>query len=305
MPSPSPVDACSGASRSPVALGVIDGDRLEAAVRDAVTRALAEDLGEVGDVTSQATVPGHLRGTAELVARADGVVCGLDAVQETFARVDPEIALRRLVEDGASVAEGDVLAEVVGPLRTILTAERTALNLLTHLSGIATETRRFVDAVAGTGAVIRDTRKTLPGLRLLEKHAVRVGGGANHRIGLFDAVLVKDNHIAAAGSVAAAVRAALEDPRGVHVQVEVADLDQLEEAIEAGAVNILLDNFTPERVREARARVGERAQLEASGAIGLETVRSYAEAGADTVAIGRITHSAPALDIALDVRAGG
>lgn len=305
MPSPSSADACSGASRSPVALGVVDGDRLATAVRDAVTRALAEDLGEVGDVTSQATVPGHLRGAAEFVARADGVVCGLDAVQETFAHVDAEITLRRLIEDGASVAKGDVLAEVVGPLRSILTAERTALNLLTHLSGIATETRRFVDAVAGTGTVIRDTRKTLPGLRLLEKHAVRVGGGVNHRIGLFDAVLVKDNHIAAAGSIAAAVTAALEDPRGLHVQVEVADLDQLTEAVDAGAVDVLLDNFSPDQVRAAKLEVGGRVRLEASGTLTLETVRAYAEAGADTVAIGRITHSAPALDIALDVRAGG
>lgn len=298
MPSPSAADV-------PVALGVVDDDRLAEAVRDAVTRALAEDLGDVGDVTSQATVPGDLRGVAELVARADGVVCGLDAVRETFARVDPQIVLRSTVEDGATVVTGDVLAEVEGPLRSILTAERTALNLLTHLSGIATETRRFVDAVAGTGAVVRDTRKTLPGLRLLEKHAVRVGGGANHRIGLFDAVLVKDNHIAAAGSIAAAVRAALEDPRGVHVQVEVADLDELEQALDAGAVDILLDNFTPDQVQAAREQVGERARLEASGTLTLDTVRAYAEAGADRLAIGRITHSAPALDIALDVRPGG
>ena len=295
MPSPEAVDV-------PVELGVVEDDLLAEAVRDAVTRALAEDLSGRGDVTSEATVPADLRGTAELVARADGVVCGLDAVRETFARVDPGIDLQLAVADGASVRRGDVLAAVEGPLRSILTAERTALNLLTHLSGIATETRRFVDAVAGTGTAVRDTRKTLPGLRLLEKHAVRVGGGANHRIGLYDAILVKDNHVAAAGSMRAAVEAALTSPAGVHVQVEVASLDELDDAVAAGAVDILLDNFTPEEVRLACGRAGDRASFEASGTIDLATVRDYAEAGAQRVAIGRITHSAPALDIALDVR---
>lgn len=297
MPSPE-------ADRVPVPIGHVPDDVPVEAIRDAVRRALAEDLDERGDVTSQATVPADLQGRAELVARAGGVVCGLDAVVETFAQIDDTIRLDLKVADGDEVSRGDVLGTVLGPLRAILTAERTALNLLTHLSGIATETRRFSDAVTGTGTLIRDTRKTLPGLRLLEKYAVRVGGGVNHRIGLYDAILVKDNHIAAAGSVAAAVSAALADPSGVHVQVEVADLDELEEALEAGAADILLDNFTPEQVREARDRVGEQAQLEASGAITLETVRGYAEAGADTVAIGRLTHSAPALDIALDVRPG-
>lgn len=291
--------------RAPVQLGAVPEELLADAFRDAVRRALAEDLDDRGDLTSQATVPVGIDGRAELIARAAGVVCGLDGVVETFAQVDDAIGVELRVSDGDAVSRGDVLGVVQGPLRSILTGERTALNLLTHLSGIATETRRFVEAVSGTGTVVRDTRKTLPGLRLLEKHAVRVGGGANHRIGLYDAMLVKDNHIAAAGSVRAAVSAALADPSGVHVQVEVADMAELDEALEAGAADILLDNFTPEQVRDARERVGRRARLEASGTIGLETVRAYAEAGADTVAIGRITHSAPALDIALDVRGGG
>lgn len=286
-------------------LGVVRGDHLEKAVGDAVRRALAEDLDGAGDVTSRATVPAGATGRAELVARATGVVCGLAAVRETCAQVDPAISIRLHVADGEPVAAGDVLGEIQGPLRSILTAERTALNLLTHLSGIATETARYVDAVAGTGTVIRDTRKTHAGLRLLEKYAVRTGGGANHRIGLYDAILVKDNHVAAAGSVRAAVEAALADPSGVPVQVEVADLGQLDEALGAGVVEILLDNFTPDEVRTARRRVGDRARLEASGTITLETVRAYADAGADTVAIGRLTHSAPALDIALDVRGTG
>jgi nicotinate-nucleotide pyrophosphorylase (carboxylating) len=279
---------------------VSDADLAEAG-RRVVAEALAEDLGDRGDVTSRATVPPGATGAARLVARADGVVCGVDLVRETFAQVDAAVRVDLTVADGDTVARGDVLGEVIGPLASVLTGERTALNLLTHLSGVATATRRLVDAVAGTGCDVRDTRKTTPGLRLLEKHAVRVGGGVNHRVGLHDALLVKDNHVAAAGSVTAAVTAALANADGLPVQVEVASLDELDEALAAGADDLLLDNFTPAEVRVAVERVAGRATLEASGTIDHTTARAYAETGVDRVAVGAITHSARVLDIALDV----
>ncbi|MBW3659507.1 MAG: carboxylating nicotinate-nucleotide diphosphorylase [Actinobacteria bacterium] len=282
-------------------LGAVEPDELSRAVRRAVARALAEDLGDRGDVTSIATVPAGMTGTAELVARAGGVVAGGDVVRAVFEQVDVRVTVEMAVSDGARVEGGDVLGTISGPLRSILTGERTALNFLCHLSGIATRTRAFVDAVDGTGCAIRDTRKTTPGLRLLEKAAVRAGGGHNHRIGLYDAILVKDNHVAAAGGIGPAVENALARP-GVHVQVEVSRLDQLEEALQLGATDILLDNFTPEEVRQAVQRVDGRAALEASGTISLDDVARYAAAGVGRVAVGGITHSAPNLDIALDVR---
>lgn len=291
-------------SAHPADVVTLDATEVERAGRDAVARALAEDLRDRGDVTSEATVPAGTSGSAELVARADGVVCGLALVRETFVQVDPAVRVELSASDGDRVTRGDVLGTVSGSLRSILTAERTALNLLTHLSGIATRTRQLVDAVDGTGCDVRDTRKTLPGLRLLEKHAVKVGGGRNHRIGLFDALLVKDNHIAAAGSVTAAVTGALTHADGLHVQVEVTSLEELDEALAAGATDVLLDNFTPDGCRDAVARTAGRASLEASGTIRLDTVRSYAETGVDRVAVGAITHSAPALDLALDVTTG-
>jgi nicotinate-nucleotide pyrophosphorylase (carboxylating) len=285
----------------PIDIADFDPADLERATRRAVGRALAEDLGDRGDVTSLATVPAGMRGTADLVARADGIVAGVDAVRATFEQVDPRVEVELIVGDGDEVVRGDILGTIAGPLRSILTGERTALNFLGHLSGIATRTRALVDAVAGTGCAVRDTRKTTPGLRLLEKAAVKAGGGHNHRIGLYDAILVKDNHIAAAGGIAAAIAGA--QRRGdTHLQVEVADLDQLDVALRMGVTDILLDNFTPDEIRAAVRRVGGRAALEASGTITADTVRDYAVTGVDRVAVGAITHSAPTLDIALDVR---
>lgn len=294
---------------------VLDPDAVRTAALAAVRRALAEDLDVAleatpaerrrGDATATATLPPQLRGQATLVSRADGVVAGLDLVALTFAEVDPDIAVELGAADGDRVARGQVLGTVTGPLASILTGERTALNLVTHLSGIATLTRAFVDAVAGTGCAVRDTRKTTPGLRLLEKAAVRAGGGTNHRLGLWDALLVKDNHAAAAGSVAHAAARALAQAGGRHVQVEVDSLEELEAAIGAGVRDVLLDNFTPDGCRAAvaaaAAATSERVLLEASGTIHLGTVRAYAESGVDRVAVGALTHSAPQLDVALDV----
>jgi nicotinate-nucleotide pyrophosphorylase (carboxylating) len=286
------------------------------ALREAVARALAEDLGEGGDLTSRACVPEGVSGEAVLVARRGGVIAGLDAVAETFRQVDargaPDVDARTSVRsrvrararDGEAVEAGSVVAEVVGPLRGLLTAERTALNLVGHLSGVATTTRRYVDAVAGTGCVVRDTRKTTPGLRLLEKAAVVAGGGTNHRVGLHDALLVKDNHIVAAGGVAKATRAALAAATGRPVQIEVTSLEEAVSAVEAGARDLLIDNLDPEGVRAIVAAVGERARLEASGGVSEESVRAYARTGVHSVAVGRLTHSAPWLDIAMDVRGG-
>ncbi len=285
----------------PVQLGEVDADRLARARRAAVARALAEDLGDVGDVTTAATVPPTATGSARLVARADGVLAGLDVVREVFEQVDPrvEVALERA--DGDRVVRGDVVATLRGRLRSLLTGERVALNFVCLLSGVATQTRRYVDAVEGTGVAVRDTRKTTPGLRLLEKAAVAAGGGANHRVGLYDALLVKDNHVLAAGGAGAAARRAMERARGRHVQVEVTTLDQLDEVLAAGVEDVLVDNFTPDDIRLAVRRVAGRASLEASGNITLDTIRAYAETGVDRIATGALTHSAPWLDLALDV----
>jgi nicotinate-nucleotide pyrophosphorylase (carboxylating) len=275
---------------------------LAQARRRVVMRALAEDLGDHGDVTTAATVPATLEGSAEVIARADGVVAGLDCLDEVFSQVDGRVIIERRVRDGDRVTRGDVVATVRGRLRSLLTGERTALNLLCHLSGIATATRRFVDAVDGTGVVIRDTRKTTPGLRLLEKDAVVAGGGTNHRIGLYDQLLVKDNHVIAAGGAGAAAQAAMERADGRPVQVEISRGDQLEEVLAAGVTDILLDNFTPGEVRELVTRTAFQASLEVSGNVTLDTVRAYADTGVDTIAVGAITHSAPWLDLAMDVR---
>ena len=263
--------------------------------------ALAEDLGAHGDVTSQATVPEDAQAGAVIVARAGGCIAGLATALRTFHIVDESVRTSAFVSAGAVVDAGTPLGSVQGPARAILSAERVALNILGRLSGVATATRALVDAVAGTGATIVDTRKTTPGLRLLEKRAVRAGGGENHRMGLYDAVLIKDNHVEAVGSPGEAVRRA----RGhvgdtSKVEVEIEDLADLESVIEAGADVVMLDNMDPETMRAAVEQAAGRCVLEASGVITLETVRKVAESGVDLISVGWITHSAPALDVALD-----
>lgn len=282
--------------------GTTAGGDLDAAARQVAVLALAEDLGDAGDLTTAACVPAAARGTADVVARAAGVVAGLGAARMVLTCHDPGVHVELRAGDGDRVTAGAVLATVRGPLRAILTAERAALNVLAHLCGIATHTARFVEAVAGTGCTIRDTRKTLPGMRLLEKAAVRAGGGRNHRTGLSDALLVKDNHAAAAGGLTTAARAALAAASGRPVQVEVADLADLDGVVALGVADVLLDNLDVGEVREAVRRVAGRVRLEASGRIDLDTVRAYAQTGVDAVAVGALTHSAPWLDVALDVR---
>ncbi|WP_174547201.1 carboxylating nicotinate-nucleotide diphosphorylase, partial [Nocardiopsis dassonvillei] len=271
---------------------------------DLVRRALSEDLtaGPGIDVTTVATIPGDQVRTAHVVARADGTVSGLPLAELVFWLVaDGALEAHRTVADGDAVKRGDVLMTVTARTRDLLTAERTALNFLTHMSGIATATRAWVDAVAGTGARIRDSRKTRPGLRALEKYAVRCGGGVNHRYGLSDAGLVKDNHVVAAGGVGEAVRAIRARFPDLPLEVEVDRTDQIEDAIAAGAEEILLDNFTVERLREAVALVAGRARLESSGGLTLDVAGDVARTGVDYLAVGALTHSSPALDIALDL----
>lgn len=275
-----------------------------ALVRETITRFVKEDVGR-GDITTHAVVPEDARGRARIEARSDFVVAGLEVARLCFDEVGHgRIRWEPSVSDGATVSAGDALARLDGSLQVILTGERTALNLLGRLSGIATLTRSFAEAIQGTPARIVDTRKTTPGLRLLEKYAVRVGGGHNHRFGLDDGILVKDNHLRAAGGVAEAVRKARNGaPHGLVVEVEVTTLDELDEALAAGADAILLDNMTPETVREAVTRAGGKALLEASGGMTLESVRAYAEAGVDLISVGALTHSAPSVDVSLEVEA--
>ena len=268
---------------------------------DVIDLALAEDVG-TGDVTTEATIPAGARGVAGVVVREPGVVCGLDAALEVFRRLDPDAEMDVRAPDGAYVAEVPAtVATVRGSYRALLTGERTALNLLQRLSGIATTTRAYVDAVDGTGAAILDTRKTAPGLRALDKHAVLCGGGRNHRAGLDDAVLIKDNHVAVAGGVVPAVRAMRAYRPDLPVEVEVDTLEQLDEALAERAEMILLDNMTTAELREAVQRTDGRAWLEASGGITLATARAIAETGVDALSVGALTHSVRALDVALEV----
>ncbi len=266
-----------------------------------VRATLAEDLGRAGDVTAQACVPADTVLTADFVARRGGVVAGLSCIRLALAELDPSTTVHALTEDGQAVPAGTTLARVSGNARAILTAERTALNLVGRLCGIATLTQDFVDAVAGTHARITDTRKTTPGLRALEKYAVRCGGGVNHRFGLDDAILIKDNHVAACGSVGEAVRRAKAFAGHLmKVEVEVDSLLQLQEALGNDPDVIMLDNFTLDDMREAVKLVGGRVVLEASGGITLDTVRGVAETGVDVISVGALTHSAKVLDIGLD-----
>lgn len=293
----------SEATRTRLLGGGLDPDAVAAVVRMAV----AEDLMGGIDVTSVATVPAGQRSVGTFGSRAAGVVAGLAvaaaAIEAVCGEAASEVVFAR--DDGGLVAAGDQVARVEAPTRLLLTAERTALNLLCHLSGVATLTRRWADALDGTGCVVRDTRKTTPGLRALEKYAVRCGGGANHRMGLADAALVKDNHVLSAGGVAEAFAAIRALEGTLPVQIEVDSLDGLREAIEAGADAVLLDNFELDEMREAvalRARLGARVVLEASGGLTLDVARLVGETGVDYVAVGELTHSAKVLDLGLDLK---
>lgn len=271
---------------------------------DAVVRlielALAEDLAR-GDVTSALLdASEHARGS--ILAKSSMVVCGLEVAKQVFLSVDKDVMFEPQVQDGAFVEPATRLALVLGCSRSLLSAERTALNFIGHLSGVATLTRKYVDAVSGTRAKISDTRKTTPGLRALEKHAVRMGGGQNHRMDLADAILIKDNHVRAAGGVRAAVlRARAVVPSGLRLEVEVTSLNELDEALAAGATDLLLDNMDESMIRQAVGRVAGRARLEVSGGVTLERVRALAETGVDTISVGRLTHSAPAADVSFEL----
>jgi nicotinate-nucleotide pyrophosphorylase (carboxylating) len=265
-----------------------------------VSLVFAEDLGTGGDITSKATIAADALFTAEMNCRQAMVVAGLELAADFFRALDPNVHVEILAADGDSVEHGTTLMRLAGNAQAMLAAERSALNTLQHLSGIATLTRRYVDAMAGTGAVLLDTRKTLPGLRVLEKYAARMGGAENHRMRLDDGVLIKDNHVAVCGGVAEAVRRAKAANTGLPVQVELDRLDQIGPALDAGADRLLLDNMDPAMLRAAVAQVAGRVPLEASGGVTLETIRSLAETGVTCISVGRITQSAPAVDIGLD-----
>jgi nicotinate-nucleotide pyrophosphorylase (carboxylating) len=269
----------------------------ESPIADVVARALAEDLGD-GDVTTAATVPADARARAVITQKAPGVIFGLDLAEQVFRALDPEATFERAVEEGRWRERGEVLV-VEGRARALLSAERTALNFLARLSGVATLAARAVAAIEGTSARILDTRKTTPGLRALEKAAVAAGGATNHRAGLYDAILIKENHAALAGGVGAAVRRAREYAPELPLEVECRSLAEVDEALEAGAPRLLLDNMTPEQLRDAVAHVAGRAELEASGGVTLETLRTVGETGVDFISVGALTHSAPALDLSL------
>lgn len=271
-------------------------------IDDAVRQALAEDLGRAGDITTQATIPDSATATATLVARAAGVICGLDIARAAFRQIDPTIGFESWETDGARVEKGAALARIDGSARAILIAERVALNYLGRLSGVASLTAQYVERVAHTKARICDTRKTTPLLRAFEKYAVRCGGGANHRFGLDDAVLIKDNHIAVAGGVVPALRAAKRYAGHlVKIEIEVDTLDQLRDVLAEGADVVLLDNMPPLTLREAVTLVKGAMICEASGGVSLETVGAIAETGVDLISVGALTHSAPVLDVALDI----
>ncbi len=274
-------------------------------VQDAVRAALAEDLGRAGDITTRATIPASAAARAVIAAREEGVIAGLALAREAFHAVDPSVAFDALLEDGAPVKPGAIIARVAGSARSILSAERVALNYLGRLSGVATLTSRYVARIAHTKAKVCDTRKTTPLMRAFEKHAVRCGGGANHRFGLDDAALIKDNHIAVAGGVRAALRAAKAFVGHlVKVEIEVDTLEQLREVMDEGADVVLLDNMSLDDLRAAVALVAGRMVCEASGGVTLETIKDIAETGVDLISVGALTHSARVLDLGLDIDIG-
>jgi nicotinate-nucleotide pyrophosphorylase (carboxylating) len=264
-----------------------------------VAATLAEDLGKAGDITSAAVIPAEARFTAVMDSRDAIVVAGLWLAEAFFRVLDPEVRVEHLVEDGQRVAAGTELLRLEGTARAMLTAERSALNTVQHLSGVATLTRSYADLILGTGATLLDTRKTIPGLRRLEKYATRMGGARNHRMGLWDAAMIKDNHVAVAGGVAEAVRRA-RDAGIAEIIVEVDRVDQIEPALAAGATHLLLDNMAPETLRGAVTLVGGRVPTEASGGVTPQTIRAIADTGVTFVSVGRLTQSAPAVDIGLD-----
>ncbi len=272
------------------------GTNLPLEILAAIRTALAEDIGP-GDATTNSIVPAEATMRGQIIAKQDGVIAGLDVAQAVYQMVDEQVDFRAQVDEGARVTNRQVLALVSGRTRSLLTAERTALNFLGRISGIATLTRSFVDAVAGTKAIILDTRKTAPGLRLVDKLAVRRGGGQNHRIGLYDMVLIKDNHIDYAGSITLAVQRARIGAAGLEIEVEARTLDDVREALTVGVDRILLDNMTPEMMAEAVRLTAGRAKLEASGNVTLETVRRIAETGVDYISVGALTHSVKGLDM--------
>lgn len=288
------------AAAAPYAAGLPHGLPHGIIVR-AVTDALAEDLGLAGDITTDATIPPETQSVASFAARTPGVISGIEVARQAFLALDPTVAFEALARDGDTAMKGERVARVTGSARTILTGERVALNFMGRMSGIATLTRAYVDAIAGTRATIVDTRKTTPGLRAFEKYAVRCGGGMNHRVGLFDAILIKDNHIVAAGGLTNAIgRARARAGHLVKIEVEVDTLEQLDEVLALKADAVLLDNMNPEQLKEAVTRVKGRMLTEASGGVNLQTVRAIAEAGVDLISIGALTHSAPVLDLGLD-----
>ena len=267
-----------------------------------VAATLAEDMGQGGDITAAAVIPADARFTGVMDSRDPIVVAGLPIAEAFFRALDPEVRIEALVADGDSVAAGTDLLRLEGRARALLTAERSALNTVQHLSGIATMTRAYVDAIAGTGATLLDTRKTIPGLRVLEKYATRMGGATNHRMGLWDAAMIKDNHVAVAGSVGEAVRRAV--AAGIaRIIVEVDRIDQIAPALDAGATHLLLDNMPPPMLREAVTLVAGRVPTEASGGVRLDTIRAIAETSVTFISVGRLTQSAPAADIGLDFSA--
>lgn len=274
------------------ALAGFDIDRFVAAT-------LAEDLGTIGDITSAAVIPAEARFAGVMDSRDAITVAGLALADAFFRALDPEVWIKHLVEDGQKVAAGTELMRIEGRARAMLTAERSALNTVQHLSGVATMTRAYVDRMQGTGAILLDTRKTIPGLRVLEKYATRMGGAQNHRMGLWDAAMIKDNHVAVAGDVGEAVRRA-RDAGIAQIIVEVDHVDQIEPALAAGATHLLLDNMPPDILRGAVALVAGRVPTEASGGVSLDTIRAIAESGVTYVSVGRLTQSAPAADIGLD-----
>lgn len=270
-------------------------------VTRAVADALAEDLGLAGDITTDATIPIAAKASAVIAARRPGVIAGLDLAEAAFLALDKSAVFERLTADGDTVAAGARVARISGNARALLSAERVALNFMCHMSGIATLTRRYVEAVQGTAAKIADTRKTNPGLRAFEKFAVRCGGGQNHRTGLFDAILIKDNHIVAAGGIAKAIAAARAHAgHMVKIEVEVDSLEQLRVVLGHKVDAVLLDNMTPDTLRKAVELVSGRITTEASGGVNLDTVRAIAETGVDLISVGALTHSAPVLDLGLD-----